>query len=418
MFEKSLTLAEVDSDIANAITAEEARQEAHIELIASENYTSTAVMIAQGSQLTNKYAEGYPYKRYYGGCEHVDVVEQLAVDRAKALFNADYANVQPHSGSQANAAVFQALLVPGDTILGMSLAHGGHLTHGSAVNFSGKLYNFVHYGVDRKSEVIDYEDVRQLAIKHRPKLIVAGATAYTRLIDFHRFRQIADEIDAKLMVDMAHISGLIAGGAHPSPVPHAQVVTSTTQKTLRGPRGGMILSTEEIGKKVDYGVFPFSQGGPFMHVIAAKAVCFGEASKPEFAHYAEQVVVNAKSMALELSEAGLRLVSGGTDNHLLLVDLNPLDITGRAAEAALEAVGIVANKNAIPFDEKPPRVTSGLRLGTPAITSRGFKEKETKQVAHLIVDTLTNIGDESAMTRISEEVKSLTSQFPVPGIDL
>ena len=411
-------LSRQDPEIALAIKQEDERQRNSLVLIASENYASCAVLEAQAGVMNNKYAEGYPGRRYYGGCENVDIVESIAIQRAKTLFGAEHANVQAHSGAQANMAAYFSLIQPGDIVMGMQLDQGGHLTHGATVNFSGNLYKFIPYGLNRDTETIDFDQVELLAKQHRPKIIIAGYSAYPRIIDFARFRAIADDVGAILMVDMAHISGLIAGGAHPSPVPHAQVVTSTTQKTLRGPRGGMILSTEEIGKKVDYGVFAFSQGGPFMHVIAAKAVCFGEASKPEFAHYAEQVVVNAKSMALELSEAGLRLVSGGTDNHLLLVDLNPLDITGRAAEAALEAVGIVANKNAIPFDEKPPRVTSGLRLGTPAITSRGFKEKETQQVAHLIVDTLTNIGDKSAMTRISEEVKSLTSQFPVPGIDL
>ena len=412
------SLSRQDPEIALAIKQEDERQRNSLVLIASENYASCAVLEAQAGVMNNKYAEGYPGRRYYGGCENVDIVESIAIQRAKTLFGAEHANVQAHSEAQANMAAYFSLIQPGDIVMGMQLDQGGHLTHGATVNFSGNLYKFIPYGLNRDTETIDFDQVELLAKQHRPKIIIAGYSAYPRIIDFARFRAIADDVGAILMVDMAHISGLIAGGAHPSPVPHAQVVTSTTQKTLRGPRGGMILSTEEIGKKVDYGVFPFSQGGPFMHVIAAKAVCFGEASKPEFAHYAEQVVVNARSMALELSEAGLRLVSGGTDNHLLLVDLNPLDITGRAAEAALEAVGIVANKNAIPFDEKPPRVTSGLRLGTPAITSRGFKEKETKQVAHLIVDTLTNMGDESAMTRISEEVKSLTSQFPVPGIDL
>ena len=412
------SLSRQDPEIALAIKQEDERQRNSLVLIASENYASCAVLEAQAGVMNNKYAEGYPGRRYYGGCENVDIVESIAIQRAKTLFGAEHANVQAHSGAQANMAAYFSLIQPGDIVMGMQLDQGGHLTHGATVNFSGNLYKFIPYGLNRDTETIDFDQVELLAKQHRPKIIIAGYSAYPRIIDFARFRAIADDVGAILMVDMAHISGLIAGGAHPSPVPHAQVVTSTTQKTLRGPRGGMLLSTEEIAKKVDYGVFPFSQGGPFMHVIAAKAVCFGEASKPEFAHYAEQVVVNARSMALELSEAGLRLVSGGTDNHLLLVDLNPLDITGRAAEAALEAVGIVANKNAIPFDEKPPRVTSGLRLGTPAITSRGFKEKETKQVAHLIVDTLTNMGDESAMTRISEEVKSLTSQFPVPGIDL
>ena len=326
--------------------------------------------------------------------------------------------MQAHSGAQANMATYFALIQPGDTVMGMQLDQGGHLTHGANVNFSGNLYNFVAYGLDRDSETIDYDQVERLAKEHRPKIIIAGYSAYPRLIDFPLFRAIADQVDAILMVDMAHISGLIAGGAHPSPVPHAQVITSTTQKTLRGPRGGMILSTAELARKIDYGVFPYSQGGPFMHVIAAKAVCFGEALRSEFARYAEQVVANARVMAQELSESGLRLVSGGTDNHLLLVDLNPLDITGRDAEAALQDVGIIANKNAIPFDTKPPRVTSGLRLGTPAITSRGFQQEETRQVAQLIVQTLADMADERVKKRVAEAVKDLTSKFPVPGLDL
>ena len=411
-------LSRQDPEIALAIKQEDERQRNSLVLIASENYASCAVLEAQSGVMNNKYAEGYPGRRYYGGCENVDIVEKIAIQRAKTLFGAEHANVQAHSGAQANMATYFSLIQPGDTVMGMQLDQGGHLTHGSTVNFSGNLYKFIPYGLDRDTETIDFDSIELLAKQHRPKIIIAGYSAYPRIIDFARFRSIADQVGAILMVDMAHISGLIAGGAHPSPVPHAQVVTSTTQKTLRGPRGGMILSTEELAKKVDYGVFPFSQGGPFMHVIAAKAVCFGEALKPQFARYAEQVVLNARSMALELSEAGLRLVSGGTDNHLLLVDLNSLDITGRDAESALEMVGIVANKNAIPFDTKPPRVTSGLRLGTPAITSRGFEEEETKRVARLIVDTLTNIGNESAKKRISEEVKALTSKFPVPGIDV
>ena len=411
-------LSRQDPEIALAIKQEDERQRNSLVLIASENYASCAVLEAQSGVMNNKYAEGYPGRRYYGGCENVDIVEKIAIQRAKTLFGAEHANVQAHSGAQANMATYFSLIQPGDTVMGMQLDQGGHLTHGSTVNFSGNLYKFIPYGLDRDTETIDFDSIELLAKQRRPKIIIAGYSAYPRIIDFARFRSIADQVGAILMVDMAHISGLIAGGAHPSPVPHAQVVTSTTQITLRGPRGGMILSTEELAKKVDYGVFPFSQGGPFMHVIAAKAVCFGEALKPQFARYAEQVVLNARSMALELSEAGLRLVSGGTDNHLLLVDLNSLDITGRDAESALEMVGIVANKNAIPFDTKPPRVTSGLRLGTPAITSRGFEEEETKQVARLIVDTLTNIGNESAKKRISEEVKALTSKFPVPGIDV
>ena len=411
-------LAQQDPEVALAIKKEDERQRNSLVLIASENYASRAVLEAQSGVMNNKYAEGYPGRRYYGGCENVDLVENLAIQRAKELFGAEHANVQAHSGAQANMATYFALIQPGDTVMGMQLDQGGHLTHGAKVNFSGNLYNFVAYGLDRDSETIDFDQVERLAKEHRPKIIIAGYSAYPRLIDFPRFRAIADQVDAILMVDMAHISGLIAGGAHPSPLPHAQVVTTTTQKTLRGPRGGMILSTEELARKIDYGVFPYAQGGPFMHVIAAKAVCFGEALRPEFTRYAEQVVANARVMAQELSESGLRLVSGGTDNHLLLVDLNPLDITGRDAEAALQEVGIIANKNAIPFDTKPPRVTSGLRLGTPAITSRGFKQEETRQVAQLIVQTLAGIEDEKVKKRVAEAVKDLTSKFPVPGLDL
>ena len=411
-------LMEQDPDVFRAIEQENSRQRDSVVLIASENYASRAVLEAQSGVMNNKYAEGYPGRRYYGGCEFVDVVERLAIDRVKELFGAEHANVQAHSGAQANMSVYFALLEPGDTVMGMGLDQGGHLTHGASVNFSGNLYKFVSYGVDRDTETIDYEQVEKLAREHRPKLIVAGCSAYARVIDFARFRAIADEVDAHLMVDMAHIAGLIAGGAHPSPFPHAQVVTSTTQKTLRGPRGGLVLCEEDLARKIDYAVFPFMQGGPFMHVIAAKAVCFGEALRPDYARYAAQVVANAQAMALELSEAGLRLVSGGTDNHLILVDLTPLELTGREVEVALEKVGISANKNAIPFDAKPPRVTSGLRLGTPAITSRGFTEEETKDAARLILRVVTNMGDEGVMQQVADEVKELTSKFPVPGLDL
>ena len=411
-------LMEQDPDVFRAIEQENSRQRDSVVLIASENYASRAVLEAQSGVMNNKYAEGYPGRRYYGGCEFVDVVERLAIDRVKELFGAEHANVQAHSGAQANMSVYFALLEPGDTVMGMGLDQGGHLTHGASVNFSGNLYKFVSYGVDRDTETIDYEQVEKLAREHRPKLIVAGCSAYARVIDFARFRAIADEVDAQLMVDMAHIAGLIAGGAHPSPFPHAQVVTSTTQKTLRGPRGGLVLCEEDLARKIDYAVFPFMQGGPFMHVIAAKAVCFGEALRPDYARYAAQVVANAQTMALELSEAGLRLVSGGTDNHLILVDLTPLELTGREVEVALEKVGISANKNAIPFDAKPPRVTSGLRLGTPAITSRGFTEEETKDAARLILRVVTNMGDEGVMQQVADEVKELTSKFPVPGLDL
>jgi glycine hydroxymethyltransferase len=411
-------LVEQDPKVAQAIQQENERQRDSIVLIASENYASKAVLEAQAGVMNNKYAEGYPGRRYYGGCEYVDVVERLAIQRSQELFNAQHANVQAHSGAQANMAVYFSLLQPGDTVMGMQLDQGGHLTHGASVNFSGNFYHFVPYGVDRDTETIDYDQVERLAREHQPKIIVAGCSAYARIIDFPRFRAIADEVGAILMVDMAHIAGLVAGGAHPSPFPHAQVVTSTTQKTLRGPRGGLVLCAEELARKIDYGVFPFTQGGPFMHVIAAKAVCFGEALRPEFARYAAQIVTNAQTLARELSEAGLRLVSGGTDNHLLLVDLTPLGITGRDAEVALEEVGISANKNAIPFDPKPPRVASGLRLGTPAITSRGFKEEDVKQVAQLIVRVLTHKKDEKVKQQVNQEVKELTSRFPVPGLDL
>jgi len=411
-------LAEQDPEVARAIQQEDERQRHSIVLIASENYASKAVLEAQSGVMNNKYAEGYPGRRYYGGCQYVDVVERLAIQRAKQLFGAEQANVQAHSGAQANMAVYFALLQPGDTVMGMRLDQGGHLTHGASVNFSGNLYRFVSYGVDRDSETIDYDEVERLAQEHHPKVIVAGCSAYSRILDFPRFRAIADAVGAVLMVDMAHIAGLVAGGVHPSPFPHAQVVTSTTQKTLRGPRGGLVLCTEELARKVDQAVFPYTQGGPFMHVIAAKAVCFGEALRPEFAQYQAQIVANAQTMARELSEAGLRIISGGTDNHLLLVDLTPLGLTGREAEAALEQVDIIANKNAIPFDIQPPRVTSGLRLGTPAITSRGFKEEDVREVARLIVQVLANMRDEKVQQQVKEEVKSLTSRFAVPGLDL
>jgi glycine hydroxymethyltransferase len=412
-----VVLAEKDPEVALALRQEEDRQRHSIVLIASENYASKAVLTAQSGVMNNKYAEGYPGRRYYGGCQYVDVVENLAIGRAKELFQAEHANVQAHSGAQANMAAYFALLQPGDKVLGMRLDQGGHLTHGATVNFSGNLYRFVSYGVGRDTETIDYEQVERLAQEHRPKVIVAGCSAYSRLLDFPRFRAIADQVGAILMVDMAHIAGLIAGRVHPSPLPYAQVVTSTTQKTLRGPRGGLILCTAELARKIDYAVFPFTQGGPFMHVIAAKAVCLGEALQPQFADYALQVVANAQAMARELSEAGLRIISGGTDNHLLLVDLTPLGLTGQQAETALEQVNIIANKNAIPFDTRPPRITSGLRLGTPAVTSRGFKEEETKEVARLIVRVLTNMGNEQVQQEVRQHVEGLTSGFPVPGLD-
>ena len=409
-------LASSDPDVASAIEKEGERQQRSIVLIASENYVSQAVLEAQGSHLTNKYAEGYPGRRYYGGCEYVDIVEQLAIDRSKALFGAEHSNVQPHSGAQANMAAYFSLLEPGDVVLGMRLDQGGHLTHGSSVNFSGKLYNFVAYGVDRETEHIDYDEVERLAHEHKPKVIVAGYTAYPRIIDFQRFRQIADAVGAILMVDMAHISGLIAAGEHPSPLPHAQVVTSTTHKTLRGPRGAFILSTEELGRSIDRAVFPQTQGGPLMHIIAAKAVAFGEAAQPEFREYQRSVVENARSLAQGLTEGGLRVVSGGTDNHLALVDVTPLGVTGQQAETALGKVNITVNKNAIPFDSRPPRVTSGLRLGTPSVSSRGFGPREMQDIARLIVKTISNIEDGVVEKEVREDVEAMTSRFPTPGL--
>ena len=409
-------LASIDPDVASAIEKEGERQQRSIVLIASENYVSQAVLEAQGSHLTNKYAEGYPGRRYYGGCEYVDIVEQLAIDRSKALFGAEHSNVQPHSGAQANMAAYFSLLEPGDVVLGMRLDQGGHLTHGSSVNFSGKLYNFVAYGVDRETEHIDYDEVERLAHEHKPKVIVAGYTAYPRIIDFQRFRHIADAVGAILMVDMAHISGLIAAGEHPSPLPHAQVITSTTHKTLRGPRGAFILSTEELGRGIDRAVFPQTQGGPLMHIIAAKAVAFGEAAQPEFKEYQRSIVENARSLAQGLTEGGLRVVSGGTDNHLALVDVTPLGVTGQQAETALGKVNITVNKNAIPFDSRPPRVTSGLRLGTPSVSSRGFGPREMQDIARLIVKTISNIEDGVVEKEVREDVEAMTSRFPTPGL--
>ena len=415
MFEKSLTLAEVDSDIANAITAEEARQEAHIELIASENYTSTAVMIAQGSQLTNKYAEGYPYKRYYGGCEHVDVVEQLAIDRAKALFNADYANVQPHSGSQANAAVFQALLVPGDTILGMSLAHGGHLTHGAAPSFSGKNFNAIQYGLNADTGEIDYDEVDRLAQEHKPKMIIAGFSAYSRIVDWDRFRSIADYVGAYLFVDMAHVAGLVVTGDYPSPIAIADVVTTTTHKTLRGPRGGLILAraNEEIEKKLNSAIFPGIQGGPLMHIIAAKAVAFKEAMSDDFKAYQKQVVVNARAMANVFMKRGYEVISGGTDDHLFLVSFISQGLTGKDVDAALGSAHITVNKNAVPNDPQSPFITSGIRVGTPAATTRGFGELECSDLANWMCDICDDIKNESIGDDVREKVEKLCAKFPV-----
>jgi len=405
-------LEDVDPEIKRVLSDEEKRQMDVVELIASENLVSKAVLEAAGSVLTNKYAEGYPGKRYYGGCEVVDVAENLARDRAKEIFGADHANVQPHSGAQANTAVYFAVLKPGDTVLGMNLAHGGHLTHGSPVNISGQYYNFVAYGVEAETETIDYDQVRNTALEHKPKLIVAGASAYPRIIDFKKFREIADEAGSLLMVDMAHIAGLVAAGLHPSPVPYAQFVTTTTHKTLRGPRGGMILCTGEWAAAIDKAIFPGIQGGPLMHIIAAKAVAFKEALEPSFKGYQTQVVKNAKALAEALKGYGFRLVSGGTDNHLMLVDLTPKGVTGRQAEQSLDKVGITVNKNAIPFDQRKPTVTSGIRIGTPAVTTRGMKEHEMELIASLIDRTIAERENEDALKDIAEQVRNLTSRFP------
>ena len=414
MFDRTQqTLANVDAEVFAAIQQETRRQEDHIELIASENYTSPAVMEAQGSQLTNKYAEGYPAKRYYGGCEYVDIVEQLAIDRLKQLFGAEFANVQPNSGSQANQGVFFALLQPGDTIMGMSLAEGGHLTHGMALNMSGKWFNVISYGLDAK-EAIDYDAMEALAREKKPKLIIAGASAYSLHIDFERFGRIAKEIGAYFMVDMAHYAGLIAAGVYPNPLPHADVVTSTTHKSLRGPRGGILLTNDEaIAKKINSAIFPGIQGGPLMHVIAGKAVAFKEALTPEFKAYQQQVVANAKVLADTLIERGLRIVSGGTQSHVMLVDLRPKHLTGKEAEAILGAAHMTCNKNGIPNDPQKPMVTSGVRLGTPAMTTRGFKEEQVRKTAHLIADVLDNPHDEANLARVREQVAELTRQFPV-----
>lgn len=418
MLKREMNIADYDADLWQAMQQEVARQEEHIELIASENYTSPRVLEAQGSQLTNKYAEGYPHKRYYGGCEFVDVVEDLAIERAKQLFGAQYANVQPHAGSQANSAVFLALLEAGDTVLGMSLAHGGHLTHGSHVNFSGKLYNAVQYGLDELSGEINYAEVRELALKHKPKLIVAGFSAYSGIVDWAQFRAIADEVGAYLLVDMAHVAGLVAAGLYPNPVPFADVVTTTTHKTLAGPRSGLILSgstDSELHKKLNSGVFPGSQGGPLCHVIAAKAVAFKEAMEPEFKAYQQQVLDNANAMVKVMQSRGYKIVSGGTQNHLFLVDLIDKDITGKDADAALGKAFITVNKNSVPNDPRSPFVTSGLRLGTPAITRRGFKQPEAEQVANWICDVLDNLNDEQVITAVREQVKALCKRFPVYG---
>lgn len=409
-------LSKADPELLEVIKSESRRQQDKLELIASENFVSLAVLEAMGSPLTNKYAEGYPGRRYYGGCEHVDVVENLAIERAKELFGAEHVNVQPHSGSQANQAVYFALLKPNDTVLGMDLSHGGHLTHGSPVNLSGTWFNFVHYGVTKDEELLDYDQVQALVEKHKPKMIVAGASAYSRVIDFKRLREIADSVGAYLMVDMAHIAGLVAAGVHPSPVPHAHVVTTTTHKTLRGPRGGMILCKKEFAKAIDKAIFPGIQGGPLMHVIAAKAVCFKEALSTEFKEYQQQVVKNAKALAQGLADAGFKLVSGGTDTHLVSVNVKSRGFTGREAENLLDEVGITVNKNTIPFETESPFVTSGIRLGTPALTTRGLKEAEMLEIAELISKTLDrNTTDYS---EIKSKVKEITERFPLyPDLD-
>lgn len=415
MLKREMNIADYDAELWQAMEQEKVRQEEHIELIASENYTSPRVMQAQGSQLTNKYAEGYPGKRYYGGCEYVDIVEQLAIDRAKELFGADYANVQPHSGSQANFAVYTALLEPGDTVLGMNLAHGGHLTHGSPVNFSGKLYNIVPYGIDATGH-IDYADLEKQAKEHKPKMIIGGFSAYSGVVDWAKMREIADSIGAYLFVDMAHVAGLVAAGVYPNPVPHAHVVTTTTHKTLAGPRGGLILAkggSEELYKKLNSAVFPGGQGGPLMHVIAGKAVALKEAMEPEFKTYQQQVAKNAKAMVEVFLERGYKVVSGGTDNHLFLVDLVDQNLTGKEADAALGRANITVNKNSVPNDPKSPFVTSGIRVGTPAITRRGFKEAEAKELAGWMCDVLDSINDEAVIERIKGKVLDICARYPV-----
>ena len=415
MLKREMNIADYDAELWQAMEQEKVRQEEHIELIASENYTSPRVMQAQGSQLTNKYAEGYPGKRYYGGCEYVDIVEQLAIDRAKELFGADYANVQPHSGSQANFAVYTALLEPGDTVLGMNLAHGGHLTHGSPVNFSGKLYNIVPYGIDATGH-IDYADLEKQAKEHKPKMIIGGFSAYSGVVDWAKMREIADSIGAYLFVDMAHVAGLVAAGVYPNPVPHAHVVTTTTHKTLAGPRGGLILAkggSEELYKKLNSAVFPGGQGGPLMHVIAGKAVALKEAMEPEFKTYQQQVAKNAKAMVEVFLERGYKVVSGGTDNHLFLVDLVDKNLTGKEADPALGRANITVNKNSVPNDPKSPFVTSGIRVGTPAITRRGFKEAEAKELAGWMCDVLDSINDEAVIERIKGKVLDICARYPV-----
>ena len=409
----TLSLAEFDPEIAQSIRDETERQNNTLEMIASENFVSRDVQEAQGSVMTNKYAEGYPGKRYYGGCEFVDIAENLAIERAKKLFSADHVNVQPHSGSQANMAVYHTLLDPGDTILGMDLSHGGHLTHGCPVNFSGYTYNVVFYGVNEETELIDYEKVRKLAKEHKPKVIIVGASAYPRVIDPVKFREIADEVDAKIMTDIAHPAGLVAAGLYPSPIPHSEFVTTTTHKTLRGPRGGMIICKEEYAKEVNKKIFPGIQGGPLMHVIAAKAVAFKEALSNEFVSYQKQVIANAKYLAQFLSTNGIKIVSGGTDTHLVLVDLRPQDITGKDAEAALEKAGITVNKNTVPFETRSPFVTSGVRIGTPALTTRGMKEQEMEQIGEMIIQTLDKIEDDNFHKETRKKVRDLCDEFPL-----
>jgi glycine hydroxymethyltransferase len=415
MFSSDMKISGFDDELAVALSSELRRQEEHAELIASENYASPRVLAVQGSVMTNKYAEGYPHKRYYGGCEYVDVAEVLAIDRAKQLFGADYANVQPHSGSQANLAAFMALIEPGDTVLGMDLSHGGHLTHGAKINFSGRVYNAIQYGLDESTGEIDYEQVEALAKEHRPKMIIAGFSAYSRIVDWERFRNIADQVGAYLMADMAHVAGLVAAGVYPSPVPWSDVVTTTTHKTLRGPRGGMILAreNEELTKKFNTLVFPGTQGGPLMHVIAAKAVAFKEALAPEFADYQKQVVTNARAMVATLMDRGQKIVSGGTDNHLFLIDLIDKGVTGKDADAALGRANITVNKNTVPKDPRSPFVTSGLRLGTPAITTRGFGEEESLTLAGWIADVLDDIENESTVEKVRGQVLELCGRFPV-----
>lgn len=410
-------LSQTDPEISRAIDMEKRRQRETLNLVASENYASRAVLEAQGSILTDKYAEGYPQRRYYGGCENMDVVESLAIQRAKELFHAEHANVQAHAGAQTNMAAYFALLEYGDTVMGMSLAHGGHLTHGSKVSFSGLSYNFIPYGVNRETERIDYQEVERLALEHKPRLIVAGASSYPRIIDFERFRQIADLVGARFMMDMAHIAGMVAVGLHPTPVPYAGVITSTTHKTLRGPRGGFILCRKELASAIDEAVFPRMQGGPLMHAIAAKAVAFYEAMQPSFTDYQRAILDNALILGSELQRLGLRLVSGGTDTHMVLADLTETGVTGAEAEKHLGAAGIIVNRNAIPFDTRSPRVTSGIRLGTPAVTTRGFGAEEMRRIAALIVKIISNIGDPKVREQVREEVSQMCQRFPVPGID-